>query len=77
MKKIFVCIFGVCLVTSAYSASSNHTMSGKVKSFDAKTVKIEVDGHVMEFNIARVIDKKNLRVGQTVEIDLDRKVSQK
>lgn len=72
--RALILLFTLGLIVTANAASSRHTMSGKVKSFDAKTVRIEADGHLMEFDIKRVMDKTKLRVGQTVEIDLDRKI---
>jgi len=73
IKSLLFVIFvvaGLGFAGSARSAVTGYRLSGKVKSFDAKTVRVETDGRLMEFDIARVVDRKKLRSGQIIEIDL-------
>ncbi len=73
MMKGYVTLI-LCLVgaASAQGASSGKTVVGKVKSFDEKTVRLEVDGKLVEFDVRRVAERKNLKVGQVVEVDLEK-----
>jgi hypothetical protein len=64
-------LFGVAVAPLTFAASTKNTVAGKVRSFNEKTVLLEVDGHLMEFDIRRVIDKKDLHVGQMTEVEVD------
>ena len=70
MKIEIVCFLSILLSTRLLAATGEMWMSGKVKSFNEKTVVVEKDGKLYEFDIKRIKDKTKLRTGSDINVPL-------
>lgn len=71
MKNILF-LLTILVCSGAWAHSSNMRVIGKIKSFNAKAVTVDVNGQLMEFDIRRVKDKTKLKSGEAIEIDLEK-----
>ena len=62
------------MIAMAFASTGDFTIEGKVRNFNKKHVEIESGGQILQFSIERVVDRKDLRVGHKIEINLSKKV---